>query len=330
MLQAINSQRFYLFALLICAILVMSCDNDDDSNPSQTPAFSPSLDTQLQSVIRVQGLSGDPTIGRLIPDINTPLAQLGKKLFFSKSLSGNLDTACVSCHHPTLGGGDGLSLSIGTSAILPDHLGPGRTHASTALHFDGGPTVPRNAPTTFNVVLWDQVMFHDGRVESLGKTPNANGNDGQGIRTPDSKLDVADPQAGVDLATAQLRFPVTSPEEMRGFTFEKDNSNESVRKALVRRLVEQSIPNFWELEFQQAFESNDDASTLVTFTHIAKATFFLNGSGPVYLTFPITIPSVILETQILVNDISISLSIIVNGWSLWSILGLPFSFTRIT
>ena len=88
--------------------------------------------------------------------------------------------------------------------VDPDLIGPGRVHPS------GEPTVPRNSPTTFNVALWDKVLFWDGRVESLGKTPGANGNDGLGIRTPDSRYGIADPQAGEDLVIAQSRFPVTS------------------------------------------------------------------------------------------------------------------------
>ncbi|MDJ0919320.1 MAG: cytochrome c peroxidase, partial [Woeseiaceae bacterium] len=63
-------------------------------------------------MIAAQGLTGDPTTGRDLPSINDPLAQLGKLLFFSKSLSGDFDTACASCHHPALGGGDGLALPV--------------------------------------------------------------------------------------------------------------------------------------------------------------------------------------------------------------------------
>ena len=149
MLQITNSRVLCLIALLTSTIFLVSCgDDDDDSNSSETSTPLPSLDTQLQSVISDQGLSGDPSTGRQIPDINTPVAQLGKKLFFTKSLGGDTDTACVSCHHPVLGGGDDLSLSIGTGATLPDHLGPSRTHSSAAPNFDGGPTIPRNAPTT--------------------------------------------------------------------------------------------------------------------------------------------------------------------------------------
>ncbi len=256
-----------LFLSILLIVTLFGCNNDDSSESSKTS----SLDMQLQSVIQKHELTGDPSTGRDIPDIDSPLAQLGKKLFFSKSLGGDTDTACVSCHHPVLGGGDGLSLSIGTGAELPDQLGPGRTHSSVAPNFDGGPTIPRNAPTTFNCAMWDQTMFHDGRVESLGKTFKANGNDKIGIRTPDSEFGISDQFAGTDLPEAQLRFPVTSPEEMLGFNFESGNSNSNndIRNALANRLDSQSIPNSWLIEFQQALNSNDN--TIITFDNIGKA-----------------------------------------------------------
>ena len=45
----------------------------------------------------------------------------------------------------------------------PDLLGPGRTHP------DGDLTVPRNAPTTFNIAIWKRALFWDSRVESLNE-----------------------------------------------------------------------------------------------------------------------------------------------------------------
>ena len=157
---------------LIPLILTACAVDEEDTSP-----------LRVRSVATVLGLTGDPTTDRILPDINDPKAQLGKKLFFTKGLGGDEDTACVSCHHPVLRGGDGLSLPIGVGAIEPDLLGPGRLHPS------GGPTVPRNAPTTFNTGLIDQTMFLDGRVESIGKTVGLNGNDGLGIVTPDSVTD---------------------------------------------------------------------------------------------------------------------------------------------
>jgi hypothetical protein len=172
------------------------------SNPKQPSEVNSTegVDAQLEAIIAAQGLTGDPSTGRDIPDIEDPLAQLGMKLFFTKALGGQLDSACVTCHHPALGGGDALPISIGIEAVNEDVLGPGRRHVS------GFFTVPRNAPTTFNIVMWDEVLFWDGRIESLRKVDGAHGAGG-GIATPDSWMyPGADPNAGDDL-TDQTATP---------------------------------------------------------------------------------------------------------------------------
>lgn len=269
--------RFPYLKVLCLGVLTSLAACSDGTDGSRSPAVpdpepppvEPTLDEQLGQVISEQELTGDPSTGRDLPSISDPLAQLGMKLFFSKSLSGPLDTACVSCHHPTMGGGDDLPLPIGVEAEFPDLLGPDRVHASWGHHFDGGPTVPRNAPTTFNIALWDQVLFHDGRVESLGKTAGANGNDGQGIRTPDSAFGSAAPDAE-NLTQAQALFPVTSVEEMRG-QFVAGGSNAELRAALTERLVSQEIANTWLADFQAAFDSVAGGDELITYQNISRA-----------------------------------------------------------
>ncbi len=193
------------------------------------------LNMALRNIIQQQGLTGNPLLNREVPNISDAKAQLGMDLFFSKTLGGDHDSACVACHHPVLGGGDNLSLPIGVESDQPDLLGPGRSNVNAVHNAEGGPPVPRNAPTTFNVVAWDKFQFHDGRLESLGKTPGANGADGMGIRTPDSPLGVADPLAGNNLVHAQARFPVTSNEEMKGFDH-GDYTNQTIRELLAGRL----------------------------------------------------------------------------------------------
>ena len=241
-----NTVSDYLLSLLIfpAYLLMAACNGSDSNNAASVDSAA------LPLLVKAAGLTGDPTNGRTLPSIYDLKAQLGKKLFFTKGLGGDSDSACVTCHHPSLGGGDDLSLSIGVGAEISDLLGPGRFHDSTATNYDGGPTVPRNAPTTFNVAMWDQALFHDGRVESLGKTVGANGDDGLGIRTPDSAFDVADPNAGATLPAAQSRFPVTSPEEMRGFIFESGNNNDVVRVSLEAKLT---AFGGWDAEFTAAF-----------------------------------------------------------------------------
>ena len=248
-----SSRRFRIIAALLVPFILGACAIDEeDTSP-----------LRVRSVGIVLGLSGDPTTNRTLPDISDPKAQLGMKLFFTRGLSGDRDTACASCHHPALAGGDALSLSIGVGADDQLLVGPGRTHPS------GGPTIPRNAPTTFNSGLLDQVMFLDGRVESIGKTVNLNGDDGQGIITPDSEKDendnfIADPNAGNNLPTAQSRFPVTVAEVMRGFDvneFAALTTNDEIRTAIETRLTVD-----WGTEFTDVF---GDAS--VTYARIAEA-----------------------------------------------------------
>jgi len=205
-----------------------------------------------------------------LPDISEPLPQLGMKLFFSKSLGGGFDAACVSCHHPVLGGADQLSLSVGVDAVDPELLGTGRVHQ------DGVPLVPRNAPTVFNVGLWDTSLFWDSRVESLEKEPETNGAV-SGIRTPDTDFLIADSNAGANLAAAQARFPVTSAAEMKSDFFEVGSDNETVRNHLAARIgdygdgIGELAVNDWLQEFQQAFGTTASAETLITFDNIAHA-----------------------------------------------------------
>ncbi|MEZ5596565.1 MAG: cytochrome c peroxidase [Pseudomonadales bacterium] len=247
-------------------------NNPPANNPPVNggPTLVDPLDDELENLIAAAGITGDAEFNRTLPDISDPLAQLGKKLFFSKSLGGDFDSACVTCHHPVLGGADGLSLPVGTGAADPDVLGPGRTHAATGL-----PTVPRNTPTAFNAGLWDSGLFWDSRVESFGREPQANGAV-SAIRTPDVAFGAADPDAGPNLPAAQARFPVASPEEMRGDTFEAGADNATLRAHLAARIGgygigEGELPaNTWLAEFQAAFGSGD-AETLITVDNIMTA-----------------------------------------------------------
>jgi len=227
-------------------------------------------DVILQTLIQQQNLQRSPIENRVIPDISSPLAQLGKKLFFTQGLGGNFDSACVSCHHPSLAGADALSLPIGVDAINPHLLGPGRENAT------GIPRVPRNSQTVFNVALWDSGLFWDSRIESLSKQNGQNGS-GAGISTPDSGFTIADVNAGPNLVSAQARFPVTSVEEMRSQSFETGNDNDSVRNHLAARIGDYNegagelALNTWLTEFQTAFASNSSAETLITYNNIALA-----------------------------------------------------------
>lgn len=232
------------------------------------------VDSELRGLARQHGLAGDPTAGMELPSIDDPLPRLGKLLFFSKALSGDLDVACASCHHPLTAGADGLSLSVGVGALDPDRVGPGRVHDATGRgrddpDADGGPNVPRNAPTTFNVAMYSRVLFHDGRVERLA--------DG-GIVSPDSLLRVADPDAGSNLVEAQARFPTISEDEMLGFRFGQRRPGREIFAHLQARIGDYGIGegaferNDWLAEFRKSFAApGASAEELVTFANIIKA-----------------------------------------------------------
>ena len=256
------------------ALLISACHHDSDiTNLTDIPDTT---DEVLKGIISNKSLTGNPMAGRNIPDINGDQAQLGMRLFFSKSLGGDSDSACVTCHHPSLGGGDNLSLPVGVGAVNPDLLGSGREHDSNAPHNDGGPPVPRNAPTTFNIAGWDSVLFHDGRVESLGKTATKSGDDGEGIRTPDIAFGSEDGLSGDNMVQAQARFPVTSPEEMKGFNHD-DKDNQGIRDFLASRLGGYgsgvgllSNTSYWLEKFRSAFSNaNGTAEELITEQNIA-------------------------------------------------------------
>ncbi len=240
----------------------------DQEAPQPNDPIVTMLDIQLNQMIAQFNLNQHPQ--RDLPNINEALPQLGKKLFFSKGLGGNFDSACVTCHHPALGGADQLSLSVGVDAQSPDLLGRGR------IHNNGLPEVPRNAPTVFNIGLWDRGMFHDSRVESLNFVAGTNGANGN-IRTPDSNFNTNDANAGQNMAAAQARFPVTSAEEMRGTSFEEGNSNEDIRNHLAARIGDYGEgagelgDNAWLIEFQQAYATNASAEEVISFDNIAHA-----------------------------------------------------------
>jgi cytochrome c peroxidase len=222
----------------------------------------------LQVIVNKLSLQSVPTEALNLPSVNDPKVQLGKQLFFTKNLGGEQSAACVSCHHPMLGGGDDLTLPVGVKAVNEfnddshDLLGHGRFNG----HDDNDlPAVPRNSPTVFNLGLSERSMFWDSRVEF-----NADGD----IVTPDSPVDaqgnrLADQNfpAGTTLAAAQARFPVTSGEEMRG-DFAAGMSNEALRTTLTNRL-NNSDPAFasqWPAAFEAVYGDSN-----VTFDRVADA-----------------------------------------------------------
>ena len=274
-----SSRRFKRVGTLsgaLCAAMLSACG--EGVVLIETPATGGAstidnvLDAELRQRIVPAGITGDIEAGRTLPAISDPTAQLGRDLFFTTGLGGNFEVACVTCHHPNLGGGDDLSLSVGVGAVDPTLMGPGRVHAES-----GHPNVPRNAPTVFNMGLWDRVLFWDGRVENLELAAQDNGLNAA-IRTPDTAFGLADSGAGVNLTMAQAHFPVTSAAEMRTAEFLAGEDNETLRSRLAARIGDygagagEMAENGWLERFRVAFgDADGSAEDLINYDAIAMA-----------------------------------------------------------
>ncbi|WP_320822186.1 cytochrome-c peroxidase [Reinekea sp.] len=254
-----NKTSLIPLSLLLSSALLLSACNELLQLAEQNDSVEASqLDDQLDRLIEINDMAAARG-GASVPDISEPMAQLGKKLFFSKALSGDETVACATCHHPALHGADQLSLPVGVNATLPDQLGLSR------LAIDMDLPIGRNSPTVFNAALWRQGLFWDGRIERLGS--------GQ-ISTPDSGQNQADPTAGATLLAAQAKFPVVTESEMLGSHFGLTENDDQVRALLAQRLGEQAAglaTNEWLSHFQQAFGRLDSADNLITFANIALA-----------------------------------------------------------
>ncbi|GAB4572565.1 MAG: His-Xaa-Ser system-associated MauG-like protein [Anaerolineae bacterium] len=161
-----------------------------------------------------------------LPPPDPALYRLGEALFYDPILSGNLDTACATCHHPLLGTTDGLSLGLGTGN---QGLGPAR------VHIPGRPFVARNAPALFNRGQADwRVMFWDGRV--IART------DGTYLTPAGDAL----PEGLGGLLAAQALFPLTAAAEMRGFPGDVAvDGSENTLALLNTPALEPDYPAIW-------------------------------------------------------------------------------------
>jgi enediyne biosynthesis protein E4 len=276
------------------ALLLSACGTGgDDPVPGDSGGATPgeplTLDQRVVQSISGHGLTGNPAAGsgisQIVPDAEqAPLEKLGQLLFFSRTLSGDLDVACASCHMPHLGGGDGLSLPVGVGAVDPGVLGPGRVMdplRDLDPSRDAGPNVPRNSQTIFNVGLYSRALFHDGRAFVFGDDTVAPGGTGQPIRTPESG-NIADPNAGGNLLETQARFPLVSNREMRNFRYPEFADPEEYRQFLLKRLrgeaeswkLTAAGPANWLARFCAAFcEPGQEpvASELVVLENLQRA-----------------------------------------------------------
>ena len=278
----------FVTGVLCGAALLTGCATD--SPEIDYDDYRGTIDEELRMHIQRFGLDGDPIGGRRLfgdgpwespVDMieNDPVAQLGMQLFYTAHLSGGMDTACVTCHVNTLGGGDGLSMPIGPSSVDPAVMGPGRSFYPGSR----GKPVPRNAPTMFNALAWDRCILQDCRIESIGATPLLGGDDGNGISTPEFGNGRWDPTASPTLLETHLRFPLSSEIVMRGF-HRPELSVLEYGECLAQRLGGYgdcgddiaADENPWPNRFVEVYDpdgtlDDGDAETFVTFRNITGA-----------------------------------------------------------
>lgn len=164
-------------------------------------------------------------------DLTAAKVALGRLLFWDPVLSGELDVACATCHHPDLGYADGRRLPIGVGG---EGLGLGRIDA---VNDDIG-LVQRNSPTIVNTAF--------------------NGITDQGNVNPDQAPMFWDNRAR-SLETQAL-LPLHSFEEMRGHAFGEDETLD----VIIARL--EAIAGYRN-RFQQVFGGNNP----ITDENIGKA-----------------------------------------------------------
>lgn len=151
-----------IFGLLILSVLV-ACQNDPDI---------PQIDESDGGlIVRPEGFSEFGVLPETVPyPSDNPFSQakedLGRLLFWDPILSGNMDIACATCHHPQFAYADGLERSRGVNG---EGIGPAR---------NGGTLIDRNSPTILNTAFngivdsrvidpSDAPMFWDLRTNSL-------------------------------------------------------------------------------------------------------------------------------------------------------------------
>lgn len=210
-------------------LLLAGCGAGDELIITDPAALAGSPDALDQKVSDALSLAAVGAVSR--PQAESPaLVALGKALFFDKILSGNQNTSCATCHHPSTNTGDDLPVSLGEGGFA---LGINRSQGT-------GHLIPRNAPHVFNAgVSGADTMFWDSR---LARDPVTGV-----LTTPEPVLNGATPVRADIVAqltsalAAQAMFPVTSPHEMRGAPgtnpIADAASNEEVWSLLTARLV---------------------------------------------------------------------------------------------
>ncbi len=193
------------------------------------------------------------------PAIDPAQARLGQLLFHDKLLSGNRNISCGTCHHPDLGGTDGLSLGIGEGGT---GLGPFRRPGTGDDRIRK--RIPRNAPALWNLGHKDiSVLFHDGRLSRSDLYENGF----------DSPAEEWLPPGLDNLLAAQALFPLTAQFEMAGNPRENEVAGavhdriDAAWPIIAKRV--RTIPAYGRM-FVESFDHIEEPAD-VTITEIANA-----------------------------------------------------------
>ncbi len=172
------------------------------------------------------------------------LVKLGGMLFSDTLLSGPKDIACMTCHHPMYGTGDGLAFPIGTGG---KGSGPYRQQAQGHLS-------KRHSQSLLNLGFSDiEHMFWDGRVYRNSQTGE--------LQTPEPALNGKNPKLK-EVAevlsmsvSAQALFPIINNDEMRGKNNEVADAPTDVKswEIVMERLLEREGKDRYAAAFKAAF-----------------------------------------------------------------------------
>ncbi len=198
------------------------------------------LDERLTKIIKDNQLSALQRPARS----SRALVKLGGMLFAETLLSGPKDIACMTCHHPMYGTGDGLAFPIGTGG---SGSGPYRKQANGHLS-------RRHSQSLLNIGFPEiEHMFWDGRVYRNSQTGE--------LQTPEAALNGKNPQLKevaqvlTMSVSAQALFPIINNEEMRGENNEVADAATDIEswEVVMSRLLEGEKKDRYIPAFKKAY-----------------------------------------------------------------------------
>lgn len=240
----------------VALLLILTGCEEADVLGERSPLAVSRTRLELTDDLRALATAAGTEVPEPAPEVRDELYELGKLLAHDKLLSGNMDTACMTCHVAGLGTDDDLSLAIGTGG---EGVGSDRQLAP------GAQFIPRSAPSLFNLHLTTN-KFWDGRVSfdagaGTYVTP-------AGAALTQDMTDVFE----FGTVSAQALFPPTDRREMRGEIGESelgdlpDGDYTAIWAGIMARIG--AIPEY-VTRFEAAYPGTafDD----MTFAHAANA-----------------------------------------------------------